>query len=147
VRSSVALLVDASVDTLEMYAVGLGCQGFTTLTATEGLTAIHHARMSQLDAIVTEIQLAGRISGWDLIRRLKTDPVAQRIPVVILTGRIEPSLAARAQQAGCAALLTKPCLPEDLVTTLRHVIPTHAVAMGPREPDADAHPGTSFTTA
>jgi CheY-like chemotaxis protein len=116
------LLVDDSEDTLEMYALGLSLAGYRVVTAQDAPSAIGQLSREPLDAVVTDLTFPGT-SGWDLIQAIRNDPSTQRLPVVVLTGHSTPSIASRAKQVGCAALLTKPCLPDELARTLHTVLP------------------------
>jgi CheY-like chemotaxis protein len=116
------LLVDDDVDTLEMYALGLSQAGYRALTATDVQSAAVISKCDRPSAIVTDLRLAGH-SGWTLIQALKSDPSTREIAVIVLTGHSDASIARTAREAGCAAVLTKPCLPEDLAKTLRRLLP------------------------
>ena len=48
--------------------------------------------------------------------------------MIILTGRVDPAVFIHAQQAGCAAVLIKPCLPQELARVLNQL--TTAAAGG-----------------
>ena len=116
------LLVDASADTLEMYSLALRAAGYSPLTASNGTDALDQLKHQHLDVVVTEIQLDDGRGGWDLITEIKKDPSTRAIPVVVLTGRAEPSLLMTAKRVGCAAVLMKPCLPDALALVLRQVL-------------------------
>ena len=74
------------------------------------------------DAILTDLHIPG-IDGYELTRRLKSDPRTRAIPVLAVTGYApftqDPS---RAHRAGCDAVLPKPCDPDALASTLRGLI-------------------------
>lgn len=115
------LLIDASPDTLEMYAVGLDFAGYRALTATDAEAALVHVHAHSPDAIVTDLRLLGR-DGWDLIRTLKQNVATRKVPVIILTGDSDPVVAVRARTLGCGPVLTKPCLPDELAAILTRVL-------------------------
>lgn len=58
------------------------------------------------DAVVVDIGLPGP-DGWTLVEKLRGDERFARLPVVILTGLIEPEVVRRAAASGCA-YLSKP---------------------------------------
>ena len=120
------LLIDDSADTLEMYALGLAFAGYRTLTASDHDSALGQLKREHPDAVVTDLQLVDGRGGWKLIEHIKNDPSTREIPIVVLTGHIDASIAADAERAGCAAVLTKPCLPEELANVLQRVLPSVA---------------------
>ena len=118
------LLVDDSVDTLEMYALGLSFAGYRPLMAVDAASAIGQLEKEHPDVVVTDLQLLGGRSGWELIETIKTSTSKRNIPIVLLTGNIDDSITVNAQRVGCVAVVAKPCLPEDLVHVLQRVLPT-----------------------
>src|ERR1700733_7243016 len=57
------------------------------------------------DRVITDLHMPG-MSGLDLIRLLKAR--GSILPVILVTGRGEPGLDAKAAAAGAVCLLTKP---------------------------------------
>ena len=117
------LLVDDSADTVEMYALGLTYAGYRPLTALDASSARERLKHEHPDVVVTDLHLVGGHGGWELIEELKHDHSTRAIPVIVLTGHIDASIAATAQRVGCAAVLTKPCLPDELVQVVERVLP------------------------
>jgi CheY-like chemotaxis protein len=97
-------------DTRELYALALRFFGFETMTE-DGAGALDRVRETHPDIIVKDIALP-RCDGWTFVDELKHDPQTSAIPVVVLTSYMEPSLRARAEREGCAAVLTKPLRPK-----------------------------------
>jgi CheY-like chemotaxis protein len=110
-----------------MYALGLSLAGYRVLTAQDAPSAIGQLAREPLDAVVTDLTFPGT-SGWDLIEAIRSGPSTRQLPVVVLTGHSNPTIASRARQTGCAALLTKPCLPDELARTLHTILPHHTDA-------------------
>lgn len=124
------LIVDDSDDNREMCAEYLERSGFRVAEATSGIDAL--AKMGEKagdmvvpDLVVMDLSMP-EMDGWEAIRKLKADRATRDIPVIVLTGY---GLAGHGQaaNAGCAAYLVKPCLPEDLVGVLRAVLETRAI--------------------
>jgi CheY-like chemotaxis protein len=63
-----------------------------------------------------------RMDGWEATRRLKADARTQAIPIVALTGHALAGHLESARRAGCQAFVTKPCLPDTLVTEIRRML-------------------------
>jgi CheY-like chemotaxis protein len=105
-----------------MYSLGLASTGYRLLTACDTGSALIQLKTEHPDAVVTDLQIGGARGGWEFIDAIKSDPVTRQIPVVVLTGFSDASIAATAQRSGCAAVVTKPCLPDDLARLLRRVL-------------------------
>lgn len=118
----VVLLVEDDRDGRLMYAEWLQQSGFRVEQAHNGLQALERAYDLIPDAILTDLHLPG-IDGYELTRRLKTDERTQHIPILAVTGYAPfTNDPARADRAGCDAILSKPCLPDDLEAILRALI-------------------------
>jgi CheY-like chemotaxis protein len=115
------LIVDDSTDMLDMYAVGLSQAGYRPLTATSAEAAARTLKIDPVSAVVTDLHLRGS-DGWALIADLKADPLTRSIPIVVLTGWPHSSVAPMAHAVGCATVLTKPCLPDELADVLRQLL-------------------------
>jgi two-component system, cell cycle response regulator DivK len=116
------LLVEDDRDGRRMFADWLQQAGFRVEQAHNGLQALERAHDLLPDAILTDLNIPG-IDGYELTRRLKNDPRTQRIPVLAVTGYAPFTKdPARADRAGCDAVLPKPCDPEDVESTLKQLI-------------------------
>lgn len=119
------LLVEDDRDGRILFAEWLMRAGYRVEQAHNGLQALERAVDMLPDAIVTDLNIPG-IDGYELTRRLKSDPRTRLIPILAVTGYApftgDPS---RADRAGCEAVLSKPCDPDELAGTLARLI-THA---------------------
>ena len=115
------LLVDDDADTLEMYEIGLAGDGFSPVGIRDGGSVARQVEALRPDAVVTDLQLHGT-SGWSVIEAVKDLAAARPIPVVLLTGYASADIDERAQSLGCAAVLTKPCTPDELGVVLRRLL-------------------------
>jgi CheY-like chemotaxis protein len=73
------------------------------------------------DIILMDLALP-KMDGWEATRRLKADEQTRHIPIVALTGHALAGHAEGARQAGCDAFVTKPCLPDALVTEIERML-------------------------
>lgn len=131
------LVVDDFADNREMFAEYLTISGFDVAQAENGREALDHAFSSVPDVIVMDLSLP-EISGWEATRRLKADPRTCHVRVIALTGHALADHAREAQEAGCDAFLTKPCLPDALVAEIRRQV--RGAALDPGAPDFHAPP-------
>jgi CheY-like chemotaxis protein len=120
--SPVVLFIEDSLDQLELYEFALG-EHYQVRKATHGERGVEVAIAEQPDVVLVDICMPG-IDGWEVCRRLKSEPRTAAIPIILLTALDGKDTAERAMQVGAAALLMKPCN----VDTLREEIEaaTHA---------------------
>ncbi len=116
------LVVDDYEDAREMYAECLDASGFAVAQAETGDEAVAKALALLPALIVMDLALPG-MDGWTATRAIKTDARTAMIPVVALTGHARSDASTAARDAGCAAFLTKPCLPDQIVEVIRRLLP------------------------
>ncbi|HEX2296582.1 MAG TPA: response regulator [Actinomycetota bacterium] len=87
------------------------------------------------DAVVVDIGLPGA-DGWTLIEKLRGDERFSALPVVVLTGLIEPQIVQRAASLGCD-YLSKPFAASALLGKIRGGLDPGVEAKRPAEPRPD----------
>jgi DNA-binding response OmpR family regulator len=112
----VVLFVDDHEDTRHLYELALSLHGFRTVAAATVEEAVHAIADLDPDVIVTDLSLEGPGDGYELIHQR-----AGR-PVIVLTAWADADHLARAREAGCAAVLVKPCVPGDVVAIIRSLL-------------------------
>jgi len=116
--SPLVLLAEDFEDARELYREYLEYSGFSVETATNGREAIDKAIALQPDLILMDASMP-ILDGWQATRALKADPRTWAIPIVALTAHAFEDAKQEAREAGCDGFITKPCLPDDLVTEVR----------------------------
>jgi CheY-like chemotaxis protein len=129
-RPIAALLVDRDDDTRAMYSEFLRSQGLKVDEARDGREALAKAIAHQTDVIVTATRLPG-ISGLDLCKVLRRDPVTASIAIVFVTGDGADTDIRRALAAGASRVLVKPCLPDRLLLEIKQLLGTEVASVEP----------------
>jgi CheY-like chemotaxis protein len=115
------LIVDDVQDNRTIYVLFLKFSGYRIAEAENGAEAVEKATALLPDVIVMDLSLPV-MDGWEATRRLKRDSRTQHIPVVVLTGHALPEHAQAAREAGCDLVITKPCLPDQLMDAIRRIL-------------------------
>jgi CheY-like chemotaxis protein len=119
-----ALVIDDSDDTREVYAVALRLEGFTVEVASDGQEALQKAVELLPDIIITDLSMP-IMDGWETIRRLRADERTRRIPIIACSGEEAPS---GTHDSWADAVLTKPCPLETLLLEVRQLLRRGAAA-------------------
>lgn len=112
------LLAEDFEDARELYRDYLEFSGFSVETVTNGRDAIDRAVELQPDLILMDASMPV-LDGWQATKELKANPATKRIPVLALTAHAFEDAKREAKAAGCDGFVTKPCLPDDLVSRVR----------------------------
>jgi DNA-binding response OmpR family regulator len=108
------LVVDDDPVILQLLRVNFELEGFDVLTAPDGESALALAREHTPDVVVTDVMMP-RMSGLELLEKLKSDPVTGAIPVLLLTAKAQQVDIETGRVAGADDYVTKPFDPMDLV--------------------------------
>jgi CheY-like chemotaxis protein len=116
-----ALIVDPDADTRELYAFSLGRENWEVAQAVSGDDGYTRAVELQPDVIVTELVMPD-VDGFELCRRLRSEPATCDIPLVVVTASALPRDLQGAAEAGGDVVLCKPCLPAELGALLARLV-------------------------
>lgn len=115
------LVVDDEPDVLLLCRLNLEQHGHEVLEAPNGQVALEIVRADAPDLIVLDLMLPG-IDGYDVLRTLRADQATAGVKVLVLTAKSLQADRERSRDLGAAAFLTKPFLPDELVTTVNRLL-------------------------
>jgi len=95
----------------------LTSRGYETVETTDGLAALAAARSQPPDLVLADMQLPG-MSGLELTKRLRSDALLGRVPVVAVTAFVTKADEALIRASGVDDLITKPVAPSRLIETV-----------------------------
>src|SRR4051794_29198984 len=84
-RSPRVLIIDDEPGIVDFLSLGLGYEGFRTVSAADGPTGLQMALADPPDLIILDLMLP-RLDGFTLCQRLRQ---ASGVPVIMLTARDE----------------------------------------------------------
>jgi two-component system, cell cycle response regulator DivK len=102
------LVVNDALDERDMYSRTLRTSGYRAIEAATFVAAYQIATRTHLDVVVTDVRIAGSISGLELTRRLRNDTRTSTVPIIVLTDMSRPHDGDIALKAGADTFLEKP---------------------------------------
>lgn len=108
------LVVDDFEDNRLLYATTIAEAGYEVEQAANGQEALAKIGSFRPAVIIMDLSMPV-LDGWETTRRIKADPRTADIVVIAVTGHGTHYGLQQARDAGCEAVLTKPCLPQDLI--------------------------------
>jgi len=108
------LVVDDSVDVLDMLTEILTTQGYTVFSALDGNTALNVTAAELPDLILLDIGMPG-MDGYEVCRLLKSDWKSHRIPVIFISGLYDAVGKIKGFNAGGVDYITKPFQIEEVL--------------------------------
>lgn len=118
------LLCDDDVHILRAAEIKFSRAGFDVRSASDGLDAWHEIERRCPDLVITDCQMP-RMSGIELVDRIRTTPEIKHLPVIMLTAKgFELSHETLAEQSDIAAVVCKPFSPRELLRMAEEVLAT-----------------------
>ncbi len=111
---SIVVLDDRAADR-ELLGVLLGRAGYSVHEASTGEEALELARAERPDLVITDILMPG-MNGYEFVRRLRSQPDTDAIPVIFCTANyVEGEVRRLAAACGVSNFIAKP---SDLATVV-----------------------------
>ena len=119
--SKTILFAEDQLEFLAIYSSYLERHGYSVIRVSDGQVAVDLARERQPDLILMDCGLP-TLDGIQATERLKRDPATRGIPVVLLTAMSYGAAGRRSRDAGCDALLLKPCEPRRVLEEVHRLL-------------------------
>jgi two-component system cell cycle response regulator DivK len=99
----------------------LSKNSYEIVEAHNGEDALDALARQRPDLILMDVQLP-KLSGLEVTRRIRADPLLAQIPVIAITSFALSGDDRLAIEAGCNAYIAKPFRPRDLLEMIRRFI-------------------------
>ncbi|MEM8874022.1 MAG: response regulator transcription factor [Planctomycetota bacterium] len=115
------LIVDDERDLVELVTHNLNRNGYRTIAASDGRSALAMARSEQPDLIVLDVMMPN-LDGHEVARRLKAEPSTATIPIIMLTAKAEETDEIVGLKIGADDYVTKPFSMKVLMARMESVL-------------------------
>lgn len=115
------LIVDDEEDLLELIDYNLSREGYQTIKASSGESALRKVKAESPALVILDYMLPG-IDGLDVMKALKKDPATSNIPTVMLTARGDETDIVTSLELGADDYITKPFSPRVLIARVRAIL-------------------------
>lgn len=121
--SGVAVIVTAEddPDIREIICQLLERHGHTVIAVEDGAAAVQYARAVGPDLILLDGDMGPGMSGFEASHRLRTDADLAHIPVIMVTGSLEPAVI-RVQLPHLTDVVAKPFRHDDLMHAVEQAL-------------------------
>lgn len=113
------LIVDDEPDILLMLRVNFETEGFDTILASDGATALRRIQEDNPDVVLLDIMMP-ILDGWAVLQECSKLDSAPHI--IVLSAKAGNDDIARAQKLGAAEYVTKPFDPDQLIRIVNDVL-------------------------
>jgi CheY-like chemotaxis protein len=107
------LVVDDEPDIVKLVAISLKLGNFDVITSFGGPEALEILKTRKPDLVLLDIMMP-EMSGYEVCKKIKSDPATKDLPVVMLTAKGQKGDAEKGLEAGADDYIIKPFDPYDL---------------------------------
>jgi two-component system cell cycle response regulator len=115
------LVVDDEPKNVKLLAAILSRYRFEVLTAYNGQEAIDITQQKSPDIILLDIMMPV-MNGYQVIEKLKSDPLTERIPVILITALDGEEVKLKGQKLGAEEILKKPVDTTELIVRINTML-------------------------
>ncbi len=115
------LVVDDQRAIAEMMTGVLQGRGYEVLTAFDGETALRQVHAERPDLVVSDILMPG-MDGYELCRRVRSDPLTALLPIVLVTSLDPQAERINGLEAGADDFLSKPVNWDELFARVKSLL-------------------------
>jgi two-component system cell cycle response regulator len=112
------LVVDDVPANVRLLEARLSAEYFDVATATTGREALAICDKAKCDVVLLDVMMPD-MDGFEVCRRIKSNPASHHIPVVLVTALDQPADRVKGLQAGADDFLSKPVSDIALIARVR----------------------------
>ena len=121
IADSTVLVVDDNEQNLELLVAYLDSLECKVATAVDGVDALEKVAQRPPDLILLDVMMP-RMSGFEVCRKLKSDPETRDVPIIMVTALTELGDIERGVECGTDDFISKPVNRIELVTRVRSLL-------------------------
>ena len=123
--SRVVLIVEDCPEAASNLEIALGVlPGLEVTVRASGAEALEYLRAPRrrdVAALVTDLEMP-RMSGFELIERVRSDPRFLHLPIIVISGATDPGAYDRVLRLGASAYFAKPYSPGEVRNHLERLL-------------------------
>ncbi|MBF0351654.1 MAG: SpoIIE family protein phosphatase [SAR324 cluster bacterium] len=117
-KAPMILIVDDVPKNIQVLAGFLKQEHYQIAFAQNGKNALELVHKISIDLILLDVMMP-EMDGFEVCARLKKSPVTRDIPIIFLTGKVEPESIVEGFRAGAVDYVSKPFNREELMARVR----------------------------
>lgn len=118
------LIVDSDESILSLLTDNLKSEGYAVTVVPDALEALR-LPLDEFSLVITEIDLDGEIDGFELLERLKDDPLTAGVPLIFCTTRDGENDIIQGLNAGADDYIVRPFSLREMLARVRSVLRRH----------------------
>src|SRR5258706_12040849 len=145
-RAHTVYFIDDSAAMREVIKIAFRRENVTVITAGDAASAMAQFEQNPPDAVITDVIMPDQ-DGYSVCSQIKQHPQFNGVPVILMSGVVNKSVADKAASVGADELIRKPFQPQDLIARVRNFLePKSEQAAAPAIPAPRASSSASLSS-
>ena len=115
------LIVDDEQDIADLVSYNLEKEGFTTIKAYDGESALKMLKAQKPDMVILDLMLP-KMNGLDVCRAIRHNPETAKLPIIMLTAKGDVVDKIIGLEIGADDYVTKPFSVKELIARVRTIM-------------------------
>ncbi len=117
-RAHTVYFIDDSATMREVIKIAFRRENVTVITAGDAATAMAQFEQNPPDAVITDVIMPDQ-DGYSVCSQIKQHPQFSGVPVILMSGVVNKSVADKAVSVGADELIRKPFQPQELIARVK----------------------------
>ena len=117
----VILVVDDQLQNIMLLKAFLERPGYEIIQAESGAEALEKLLGNQVDLVLLDVKMP-KISGFEVLTKLRADTKTQRTPVIMITAHNENDARIQSLESGCDDFISKPFNQYELLARVKSLL-------------------------
>src|SRR5215469_677326 len=137
VRVPTVYFIDDSATMREVIKIAFRKENIHVITYPDATSALAQFEGAAPDAVITDVIMPDK-DGYEVCEFIKQHDQFAKIPVILMSGVVNRTVAERATAVKADELIRKPFQPQDLITRVKNLLHPKAPIVAPVEGASDA---------
>ena len=135
--------IDDSATMREIVTAAFRRENINVVTCHDASIALAEIELAPPDVLITDIIMPGK-DGYEVCRFIKQHPRLNKMPVILMSGLVDRTVAEKAFAVKADELIRKPFQPRDLINRVKALLnPDEAPAPAAAAPQSASAAGTA----
>jgi CheY-like chemotaxis protein len=141
-RTPTVYFIDDSATMREVIKIAFRRENINVVTCSDAASALAQFEMNPPDAVITDVIMPDQ-DGYSVCTQIRRDPEYGSIPVVLMSGVVNKTVADKAVAVGADELIRKPFQPQELISRVKALL-SPKLTSPPSERPSQPHSLTSL---
>src|SRR6202521_5670658 len=129
-RTPTVYFIDDSATMREVIKIAFRRENINVITCADAASALAQFDQNRPDVVITDVIMPDQ-DGYSVCSQIKTHPEFGHIPVVLMSGVVNKSVADRAVSVKADELIRKPFQPQELIARVKSLLDPKGAATPP----------------